>query len=52
LSVDEVEVMLNRRSGMLGLVGEWDLRRVRKAIESGCGTAKLAHDVFLHPVRG
>ena len=44
--------MLNRRSGMLGLVGERDLRRVRKTIESGCGTAKLAYDVFIHPVRG
>src|SRR6185437_11583904 len=51
MSVDEIESMLNKRSGVLGLAGERDFRRLRAMIESGDGTAKLAYDVFIHRLR-
>jgi acetate kinase len=51
MGVDDIESMLNRRSGMLGLAGERDFRRLREMIESGNQTAQLAYDVFIHRLR-
>src|SRR5581483_12375776 len=51
MSVDEVESMLNERSGMLGLAGERDFRRLHEMIESDDKAAKLAYDVFIHRLR-
>ncbi|MGH3957698.1 acetate kinase [Mycobacterium sp.] len=51
MSVDDVESMLNHHSGMLGLAGERDFRRVRKMIETGHTAARLAYDVFIHRLR-
>ena len=51
MGVDEVESMLNKRSGVLGLAGERDFRRLREMIESGDSAAKLAYDVFIHRLR-
>lgn len=51
MSVEEVESMLNERSGMLGLAGERDFRRLHEMIESGDKSAKLAYDVFIHRLR-
>jgi acetate kinase len=51
MSVDEVESMLNQQSGMLGLAGERDFRRLHEMIESGDSAAQLAYDVFIHRLR-
>jgi acetate kinase len=51
MSVDDVESMLNHQSGMLGLAGERDFRRLRELIESGDSSAQLAYDVFIHRLR-
>ena len=51
MSVDDVESMLNQQSGMLGLAGERDFRRLREMIESGDKSAQLAYDVFIHRLR-
>jgi acetate kinase len=51
MSVDEIETMLNQQSGLLGLAGERDFRRLREMIESGDGSAQLAYDVFIHRLR-
>jgi acetate kinase len=51
MGVDEVEAMLNERSGVLGLAGERDFRRLRAMIESGDGAAQLAYSVFIHRLR-
>jgi acetate kinase len=51
ISVDDIESMLNLRSGMLGLAGERDFRRLHELIESGDSSAKLAYDVFIHRLR-
>jgi acetate kinase len=51
MSVDDVESMLNHRSGMLGLAGELDFRRLAEMIESGDSSAQLAYDVFIHRLR-
>ena len=51
MSVDEIESMLNHRSGVLGLSGERDFRRLEQMVESGDASAKLAYDVFIHRLR-
>jgi acetate kinase len=51
MGVDEVESMLNNRSGLLGLAGERDFRRLHEMIESGDRSAQLAYDVFVHRLR-
>ncbi len=51
MSVEDIETMLNKRSGMLGLCGEIDFRVVHKNIESGDASAQLAYDVYIHRLR-
>lgn len=51
MGVDDVETMLNKRSGVLGLSGERDFRRLRTMIESGDESAQLAYSVFTHRLR-
>ena len=51
MDVDEIESMLNYRSGVLGLAGERDFRRLGTMIESGDASAQLAYSVFIHRLR-
>lgn len=51
MSVEDIETMLNKRSGMLGLGGEIDFRIVHQRIESGDAAAQLAYDVYIHRLR-
>jgi acetate kinase len=51
MSVDDIESMLNHRSGMLGLAGELDFRRLAEMIETGDSAAQLAYDVYIHRLR-
>lgn len=48
----DVDALLNRRSGLLGLSGLGDMRDVEQAAESGDERAQLALDVYLHRIRG
>jgi len=51
MSVEEIDAMLNRRSGMLGLTGEIDLRVVHRLIAGGDPDARLGYDVYIHRLR-
>ncbi|WP_163756667.1 acetate kinase [Mycobacterium botniense] len=51
MSVDDIESMLNHCSGVFGLSGERDFRRLHDLIESGDVAAQLAYDVFIHRLR-
>jgi acetate kinase len=55
MSVEDIETMLNRRAGMLGLGGEIDFRVVHQRIESAPekerAAAQLAYDVYIHRLR-
>lgn len=51
MDVAAIESMLNNRSGVWGLAGERDFRRLHAMIESGDGSAQLAYDVFIHRLR-
>ena len=51
LSVDQLDDLLNRRSGMLGLCGDNDMREVTRRVRAGDTRAKLAFDVYVHRLR-
>jgi acetate kinase len=50
LSLDEVDKMLNKSSGLLGIanIGSNDMRDIIRAMEDGSASASLAIDVFVH----
>ena len=51
LSVDELDTLLNRRSGLAGLTGSSDMRDVVRLADSGDPDAALALDVWAHRIR-
>jgi acetate kinase len=51
MSVDDIETMLNKQSGVRGLGGEIDFRVLHQRIESGDSAAQLAYDVYIHRLR-
>ena len=51
MGIDEIETMLNRHSGMLGLSGESDFRVVHQCIAAGDQAAQLAYEVYIHRLR-
>ncbi len=51
LSVDELDVLLNRKSGLLGLTGMGDMRDVQEAASAGDERAELALQVWAHRIR-
>jgi acetate kinase len=50
-SVEEIDDLLNRRSGLLGMAGSNDLRDVAAGAEAGDPAAVLAIEVMLHRLR-
>ena len=51
MSVEQLDDMLNRRSGMLGLAGSLDLRDVQASADRGESRAQLAIDVYACRIR-
>jgi acetate kinase len=51
LSTDEVDDLLNHRSGLLGLCGANDMREVLRRREAGDGAATLAFDVYCRRIK-
>lgn len=51
MDVDELDRLLNQRSGLLGLTGSNDFRDVRAAAASGDAAARLAIEVTVHAIR-
>jgi len=51
LNLPELDAMLNRRSGLLGLSGSGDMRDVQQGAADGDTAAQLALDVYHHRLR-
>ena len=51
MSVDEIDDLLNRRSGIKGISGENDFRALHSLVQSGDASAKLALDVYVHRLK-
>ncbi|WP_406203177.1 acetate kinase [Kitasatospora sp. NBC_01560] len=51
LSIDEIDNLLNRRSGLLGLCGDNDMREIMRRADEGDADARLAFDAYIHRLR-
>ncbi len=51
MTFDQMEDMLNRRSGLLGMTGSSDMRDVLASVERGEPRAELALDVYCHRIK-
>ncbi len=51
LSVDQIDTLLNKQSGLKGLCGENDFRSITAMVEAGDESAKLAFEVYIHRLR-
>ncbi|WP_082093270.1 acetate kinase [Demequina sediminicola] len=52
MSVDDIDTLLNRKSGMVGLTGFSDMRDVNAAIADGSHEATVAMEVYCRRIRG
>lgn len=51
MSIEDIDVLLNRRSGVSGLGGATDFRELHKRMNEGDAAAQLAYDVYIHRLR-
>ena len=51
LSAEEVDAVLNKRSGMQGMCGMSDFRDITAAVDAGDEAATLAMEVYVHRLR-
>ncbi|MEU5542175.1 acetate kinase [Streptomyces sioyaensis] len=51
MSEDEVDELLNKKSGLIGLCGDNDMREIRRRIDEGDAQAKLAFDIYIHRLK-
>ena len=52
MSIDEIDHLLNRQSGMLGLTGASDMRDVERSAEDGDHDAQLGFEIYCRRIRG
>ena len=51
MTIDDVDALLNKRSGILGLAGVTDMRDLAARMAAGEAAARLAFDVYIHRLR-
>ncbi|MCA6094467.1 acetate kinase [Streptomyces sp. SCA3-4] len=51
MSVDEIDSLLNKKSGLIGLCGDNDMREIRRRIDEGDEQAALAFDIYVHRLK-
>lgn len=51
MSIDEIDELLNRRSGLLGLCGDNDMREITRRMNEGDAEAELAFRAYVHRLR-
>ncbi|MGW7196347.1 acetate kinase [Streptomyces chryseus] len=51
MSTDEIDVLLNKKSGLVGLCGDNDMREIRRRIDEGDQRALLAFEIYVHRLK-
>ncbi|CAM5399836.1 acetate kinase [Streptomyces abikoensis] len=51
MSTDEIDALLNKKSGLIGLCGDNDMREIRRRIDEGDEQARLAFDIYVHRLK-
>ncbi|GAA2317923.1 acetate kinase [Streptomyces kunmingensis] len=51
MTADEIDVLLNKKSGLIGLCGDNDMREIRRRVDEGEQEARLAFDIYIHRLK-
>ncbi|MFF0744036.1 acetate kinase [Streptomyces sp. NPDC004111] len=51
MSTDEIDTLLNKKSGLVGLCGDNDMREIRRRIDEGDRRAELAFEIYIHRLK-
>ncbi|HEY9438009.1 MAG TPA: acetate kinase [Streptomyces sp.] len=51
MDTDEIDELLNKKSGLLGLCGDNDMREIRRRVDEGDERAALAFDIYIHRLK-
>ncbi|MFE2444299.1 acetate kinase [Stenotrophomonas sp. NPDC087984] len=51
MPTDEIDTLLNKRSGLAGLCGDNDMREIGRRMGEGDQAAQLAFDIYIHRLR-
>lgn len=51
MSVDEIDTLLNKKSGLVGLCGDNDMREIQRRIDGGDAAAALAFGIYVHRLK-
>lgn len=51
MSTDEIDTLLNMKSGLVGLCGDNDMREIRRRVDEGDEQARLAFDIYIHRLK-
>ncbi|MBT2510223.1 acetate kinase [Streptomyces sp. ISL-98] len=51
MSTDEIDALLNKKSGLIGLCGDNDMREIRRRIDEGDRRALLAFEIYIHRLK-
>ncbi|WP_299529150.1 acetate kinase [uncultured Streptomyces sp.] len=51
MSADEIDVLLNKKSGLVGLCGDNDMREIRRRVDEGDRAATLAFEIYIHRLK-
>ncbi|GAA2531589.1 MULTISPECIES: acetate kinase [Streptomyces] len=51
MSADEIDTLLNKKSGLIGLCGDNDMREIRRRVDAGDARAELAFDIYIHRLK-
>ncbi|MFG3284811.1 acetate kinase [Streptomyces sp. NPDC048111] len=51
MSADDIDVLLNKKSGLVGLCGDNDMREIRRRCDEGDEKAQLAFDIYIHRLK-
>ncbi|WP_405943849.1 acetate kinase [Streptomyces sp. NBC_00932] len=51
MSVDEIDALLNKKSGLVGLCGDNDMREIVRRMDEGDRRAELAFAIYIHRLK-
>ncbi|MZD03619.1 acetate/propionate family kinase [Streptomyces sp. SID5785] len=51
MTADEIDALLNKKSGLIGLCGDNDMREIRRRVDEGDEEARLAFEIYVHRLK-
>ncbi|MEV8414146.1 acetate kinase [Streptomyces niveus] len=51
MDTDEIDELLNKKSGLTGLCGDNDMREIRRRVDAGDAAATLAFEIYIHRLK-